>query len=663
LGFTQLKNRIIMGSMHTGLEELADGAQRLAAFYAERARGGVALMVTGGIAPNEEGRLADHGAKLTVNDEVQQHRVITQAVHAAGGAICMQILHTGRYAFHKKLVAPSPIQAPINIYSPAELTGEQVERQIADFIRCARLAGEAGYDGVEIMGSEGYLINQFIVRHTNHRSDEWGGSYENRIRFPLAIARGIREAVGFRFIIIYRISLMDLIENGSSWEEVLLLARQMEAAGVTMLNTGIGWHEARIPTIAANVPRAAFTFATAKLKTEVKIPVIASNRINTPETAEAVLAAGQADLISMARPLLADGDFMIKAERSQALRINSCIACNQACLDHIFAGKIASCLVNPRACHETELNLLPTERPRDVAVVGAGPAGLAFAVAAAQRGHKVTVYEAADRIGGQLNLAMAIPGKQEFHETLRYFRVQLEELGVAVNKNFRATGELLRAAGHEAVILASGTVPRRPQIEGIDHPCVVGYIDLLTGKRTVGRRVAVIGAGGIGFDTALFLSQDEGVEPDHSREHFLQTWGVDEQLMHRGGLLPPPPSPPGGRQIYLLQRKAGKMGAGLSKTTGWIHRLQLQRRQVQMLNGVTYRRIDDDGLHILRREEELLLPVDNVVICAGQEPERELVDDLKACGLPVHLIGGAHTAAELDAKRAIDQAVRLAAVL
>ncbi len=664
LGFTRLSNRMVMGSMHTGLEDLPGGEQRLAAFYAERARGRVALIVTGGIAPNEEGRLTEHGAKLTEATEVKRHRVITEAVHAEGSKICMQILHTGRYAFHKKLVAPSPVQAPINIYTPAELGTGQVRRQIDDFVRCAVLAGEAGYDGVEIMGSEGYLINQFIVRHTNRRDDEWGGSYENRIRFPLEIIERTRKAVGPEFILMYRLSLLDLIEEGSSWEEVVLLARLLERAGVTLINSGIGWHEARIPTIAASVPRAAFTWATARLKPSVTVPLITSNRINTPETAEAVLASGAADLVSMARPLLADPDFISKAETGRSHLINTCIACNQACLDHIFTGRIASCLVNPRACHETELNLSAAVHPRRIAVVGAGPAGLAFAVTAAQRGHQVVLYEQADRIGGQLNLAVQIPGKQEFLETLRYYQRQIERLGVAVRLNTCATAEQLGDGGFEAVIVATGIVPRLPRIPGVDHPCVMSYLDLLTRRRTAGPCVAIIGAGGIGFDVALYLtceSPDEGLD----QMAFMQTWGIDTTLSHRGGLLPPQERRPAvsGRRVYLLQRKNKKVGAGLSKTTGWIHRLQLARRNVTMLNAVAYEKIDDHGLHIRRRDEAMLLRVDNVILCAGQEPLRGLADALQQRGVPVHVIGGADQALELDAKRAIDQGVRLAAAL
>ena len=663
LGFTSLKNRVLMGSMHTGLEELADGPERLSAFYAERARGGVALIVTGGIAPNEEGRLADHSAKLTNETEMQRHRIITRAVHDEGAKICLQILHTGRYAFHKQLVAPSPVQAPINIFKPAELTASQIEKQIDDFARCARLAREAGYDGVEIMGSEGYLINQFIVRHTNHRTDAWGGAYENRIRFPLEIVRRTRQAVGNDFILIYRLSMLDLIKDGSTWEEVELLAQSMQQAGASILNTGIGWHEARIPTIAMSVPRAAFTWVTRRLKGKVSIPLITSNRINAPEVAEAVLTQGQADMVSMARPLLADADFVSKAQTGRSHLINTCIACNQACLDHIFSGRIASCLVNPRACHETELVFTPAQRPCKLAVVGAGPAGLAFAVSAAQRGHQVVLYEQADRIGGQLNLAVQIPGKEEFRETLRYFHQQIDRLGIEVRLNTKASGRLLRSQGYDSVIIATGIVPRRVTIPGHDHPSVLSYIDVLLHKKPVGPSAAVIGAGGIGFDTAIFLTH-QGASVSLDPDAFLHAWGIDPQLEKPGGLNPQGPQPEGAaRQVYLLQRKAAKVGAGLSKTTGWIHRTHLKHQKVVMLNGVTYERVDDQGLHIRREGKPMLLAVDNVIICAGQEPLRELADELAGGPLPVHIIGGADVAAELDAKRAIDQAVRLAAVI
>ncbi len=661
LGFTSLKNRVLMGSMHTGLEELPDGRDRMAAFYAERARGGVALMVTGGIAPNEAGGVADQSATMTTDKDVREHRVITRAVHAEGGKICLQILHTGRYAFHKKLVAPSAIQAPINIFKPKALTSEEIEIQINDFVRCARLAQEAEYDGVEIMGSEGYLINQFIVQHTNHRRDRWGGTYEKRIRFPLEIVRRTRKVVGPAFIIIFRLSLLDLIQKGSTWEEVVILARRLESAGVTMINSGIGWHEARIPTIAAMVPRAAFSWVTAKLKEEVKTPLITSNRINTPEVAEKVLMDNQADMISMARPLLADPEFVSKAATGRPNLINTCIACNQACLDHIFSGQIASCLVNPRAGYETELVYTHTDFPKKIAVVGAGPAGLSFAVTASQRGHEVTLFEKADDIGGQLNIAIQIPGKQEFKETLRYYRQQIALLGTTLHLNTAVDADLLTKQNFDAVVVATGITPRRIDIPGIDHPCVLSYIDVLWHKKPVGQKVAIIGAGGIGFDTAVFLThEDSATETDPNA--FLEAWGIDSLHRYPGGLKPEGPQPTKSpRQVYLLQRKGSKVGAKLGRTTGWIHRTQLRQKEVSMLNAVAYERIDDDGLHIKRRNKKRVMGVDNVVICAGQDPNRDLADALADSGLQVHVIGGADVAAELDAKRAIDQGARLAA--
>lgn len=661
LGFTTLKNRVLMGSMHTGLEELPNGDERMAAFYAERARGGAALIVTGGIAPNVEGCLADLSAKMTTEEEARQHQIITRTVHDEGSKICMQILHTGRYAFHKNVVAPSSIKAPINLFKPKELNAEEIEKQINDFVRCALLAREAGYDGVEIIGSEGYLINQFIVRHTNHRRDQWGGTYEKRIRFPLEIIRRTRKAVGPAFIIIFRLSLLDLIENGSTWEEVVLLARRLERAGVTMINGGIGWHEARVPTIAAMVPRAAFTWATAKLKQEVSTPVITSNRINTPEVADQVLADNEADMISMARPLLADPEFVNKATTGRTQLINTCVACNQACLDHIFTGRIVSCLVNPRAGNETELMIKPTDYPQKIAVVGAGPAGLSFAVTAAQRGHQVVLFEKAYDIGGQLNIALQIPGKQEFEETLRYFRHQINYLGVQVHLNTKADARLLTGDEFNIVVVATGITPRRIEIPGIDHPCVLSYVDVLWHKKPVGRKVAIIGAGGIGFDTAVYLTHGESLSATN-RQAFLEEWGIDPHLKHPGGLMPEGPrfcKPD--RELYLLQRKGSKVGASLGRTTGWIHRTQLRQKAVTMLNSVSYECIDDQGLHIMRRDKRMVLSVDNVVICAGQEPNRRVADALAGSGMPVHVIGGADVAAELDAKRAIDQGVRLAA--
>jgi 2,4-dienoyl-CoA reductase (NADPH2) len=661
LGFTTLKNRVLMGSMHTGLEELPGGPKRLAAFYAQRARGDVALIVTGGIAPNASGCLAEHSARLTDATQMTAHRSITRAVQDEGGKICLQILHAGRYALHKQLVAPSPVQAPINIFKPRELADDEIEQQIDDFVRCASLARQAGYDGVEIMGSEGYLINQFITAPTNQRQDRWGGAYDNRIRFALEIVTRTRQAVGPDFIIIFRLSMLDLIADGSTWDEVVHLARLLASSGVTIINTGIGWHEARIPTIAAVVPRAAFTWVTARLKQEISIPLITSNRINTPEIAEEVLASGQADMISMARPLLADPDFVCKAATGRAHQINTCIACNQACLDHIFTGQVASCLVNPRACHETELNFPRTTAPRKIAVVGAGPAGLSFAVTAAQRGHEVVLYEQQDIIGGQLNIAVQIPGKLEFKETLRYYDRQLSLLGVDVRLATRATADHLRSAGYDVIVVAAGIEPRRVEIPGWDHPCVLSYVDVLVHKKTVGGKVALVGAGGIGFDIAVYLTHGDR-DPSTNPDEFFNEWGIDPLLHHPGGLNPAGPRPAKAlRDVYLLQRKGGKVGAGLSKTTGWIHRTQLARKGVTMLNGVTYERIDDHGLHIVRQDKKMLLAVNNVVICAGQQPLRLLADELEGCGPPVYLIGGADVAAELDAKRAIDQGARLAA--
>jgi 2,4-dienoyl-CoA reductase (NADPH2) len=661
LGFTTLKNRVLMGSMHTGLEEAPNGYERLAAYYAERARGGVALMVTGGVAPNPEGCVAPGAAMLVDEDEARKHHAVTEAVHGAGGKIALQILHTGRYGFHQDIVAPSALRAPINRIKPNELTEPGIESQIADFVRCATLAKMAGYDGVEIMGSEGYFINQFIAPQTNQRTDRWGGSFENRIRLPVTVVERVRKAVDTDFIIIYRLSMLDLVQEGSTWNEILLLARAIEAAGVTLINTGIGWHEARIPTIAAMVPRAAFTWVTAKLRSTVSVPLITSNRINTPETAEDVLARGDADMISMARPFLADAAFVRKAAEGRGDEINTCIACNQACLDHIFQLKIATCLVNPRACRETELEIAPTKSPKKIAVVGSGPAGLSFAVTAASRGHNVTLFERKDRVGGQLNMARCIPGKEEFNETLRYFRRQMELTGVNQRLNTTVTAEGLLRQGFEEVVLAAGISPRTPGIKGVDHPKVLSYIDVLEKKKAVGMKVAIIGAGGIGFDVAHYLSH---TEPGPDGGGFMDQWGIDRDIRNRGGLLPEPPAMPRPmREIHLMQRKPGKVGQTLGKTTGWILRLTLKQRKVKMLNGVTYRKIDDQGLHITHREKDIILDVDNVVICAGQEPLRELLPELEAAGITTHLIGGVEKAAELDAQRAIDQGVRLGAAI
>ncbi|MEV5987755.1 NADPH-dependent 2,4-dienoyl-CoA reductase [Streptomyces sp. NPDC052051] len=659
LGFTTLPNRVLMGSMHVGLEEADGGFERMAAFYAERARGGVGLIVTGGIAPNDAGRPYEGGAKLTTEAEAEQHSVITEAVHRAGGRIALQILHFGRYAYHQNLVAPSALQAPISPFVPHALTDAEVEQTIEDYVRAARLARRAGYDGVEIMGSEGYLINEFIAPRTNRREDRWGGSYENRMRFPVEIVRRVREAVGEDFVIVYRLSMLDLVPDGSSFEEVLTLAKAVEAAGATIINTGIGWHEARIPTIATSVPRGAYAWVTKKVMGAVSVPLVTVNRINTPELAEELLAEGCADMVSLARPMLADPDFVAKAAAGRPEAINTCIGCNQACLDHTFSGKITSCLVNPRACHETELVLSPTRSRKRVAVVGAGPAGLACAVTAAERGHDVTLYDAADAVGGQLNVARKVPGKQEFDETLRYFRTQLAERGVDVRLNTRVTAADL--ADHDEIVVATGVTPRTPEIPGVDHPSVLGYLDVLRDGAPVGRRVAVLGAGGIGFDVAAYLT-DPGDRASQDPAVYFRHWGVDLDYRAPGGLTAPEPaaSP---RTVHLLQRKTSKVGAGLGKTTGWIHRTELRHRGVTMVPGVRYDRIDDAGLHLTVDGVSQVLEVDTIVLCTGQEPRRDLYEELLAAGRTPHLIGGADVAAELDAKRAIKQGTELAAAL
>ncbi|WP_372399971.1 NADPH-dependent 2,4-dienoyl-CoA reductase [Azospirillum sp. HJ39] len=668
LGFTVLKNRVLMGSMHTGLEDRRRHFPRLAAYFAERARGGAGLMVTGGFAPNVEGWLSPFGSTLARHGTARAHRVVTDAVHAEGGRIVLQILHAGRYAHSPLSVAPSRIKSPITPFTPRALTARGVERQIRAYVRCAELAREAGYDGVEVMGSEGYLINQFLVTHTNRRTDRWGGTYENRMRFPVEILSRMREAVGRDFIIVYRLSMLDLIPDGSSWEEVVQLAQAVERAGATIINTGIGWHEARVPTIATSVPRANFAWVTGKLKQAVSIPLCTTNRINTPEMADAAIGDGLADMVSMARPFLADPDFVAKAAAGRAETINTCIACNQACLDHVFSGRTASCLVNPRACHETELTIVPAATRRRVAVVGAGPAGLACATTAAERGHEVHLFEAADEIGGQFNMAKRIPGKEEFAETLRYFRHRLAETGVALHLGRRVSPAELTGGGFDAVVLATGVVPRDPKIPGQEHPKVLTYIDVLRGARPVGRRVAVVGAGGIGFDMAEFLAHgEEGPSPSLDPALWRAEWGVADPADARGGVAGIRPRPaPATREIVLLQRKATKPGAGLGKSTGWIHRAQLKMKNIQALAGVNYERIDDDGLTISfgeARERVQTLAVDSIVLCTGQEPLRELQAPLEAAGIAVHLIGGADVAAELDAKRAIDQGTRLAAAL
>ncbi|MHA3892284.1 FAD-dependent oxidoreductase [Acinetobacter sp. GXMZU3951] len=663
LGFTTLKNRVLMGSMHVGLEEAPGGYDRMAAFYAERAKGGVGLIVTGGISPNDHGLTFQGGSKLDTREEAEHHKVITQAVHDAGGKIALQILHTGRYSYQKDIVAPSAIQAPINPSRPKELSSAEVQQTIDDFVNCAKLAQYAGYDGVEIMGSEGYLINEFIAARTNHRDDEWGGSYEKRIRFPIEIVKRTREAVGENFIIIYRLSMLDLVEGGSSLDEVIHLAKEIEKAGATIINTGIGWHEARIPTIATKVPRAAFTWVTKKLKGSVKLPLVTSNRINTPEMAEHVLASGDADIVSMARPMLADPEFVVKAEQGRSDEINTCIGCNQACLDHIFSMKIATCLVNPRACYETELIFKEVNQPKNIAVIGAGPAGLSFATYAAERGHNVTLFEASNQIGGQFNIAKTVPGKEEFYETLRYFKRKIELLQpkIKLQLNHKATYEELSQANFDDIVVATGVTPRELSFEGIDHPKVLSYIEVLKERKPVGKRVAVIGAGGIGFDTSEYLSH-EGESGSLNPQKFYDEWGIDTAYSNVGGLKQPDVEA-SEREIFLLQRKPTTVGAGLGKTTGWIHRTGLKNRNVQMIAGASYEKVDDQGLHIIVNEKPMLLEVDHVVVCAGQEPFTAMFDQLKAEGKTVHLIGGAKEAGELDAKRAIRQGAELAAAI
>lgn len=659
LGFCTLPNRVLMGSMHTGLEDRSRDYPKLAAYFRERAEGGVGLMVTGGVAPNLVGWLKPFAAKLSWPWETHKHRIVTRAVHEAGGRICLQILHAGRYGYHPLTVSASALQAPINPFKPRALGSRGVERQIRAFVHCARLAREAGYDGVEVMGSEGYLINQFLSARTNRRKDAWGGTPEKRMRFAVEIVRRIREACGPDFILIYRLSMLELVPEGSAWDEIVMQAKAIEAAGATIINTGIGWHEARVPTIATSVPRAAFTGVTAKLRPHVRVPLVATNRINMPEVAERVLAEGQADMVSMARPLLADPRWVAKARSGLRDQINTCIACNQACLDHAFENKTASCLVNPRACAETELVYRPVTVPKRVAVVGAGPAGLACASVAAQRGHRVDLFEAATEIGGQFNLAKRIPGKEEFQETLRYFGGELLRHGVNVQLGTRATADALANGRYDEIVVATGISPRRINFPGVDHTKVCSYLDILRGRVTAGPRVAIIGAGGIGFDVAEFLVQDPP-SPTLDPVRWRAEWGVRPDFDGPGGLAPPQPEP-SPRQVWLLQRSPGKPGQRLGKTTGWIHRASLKAKQVQMLGGVEYLGVDDDGLRIRLGQEEQILAVDTVVICAGQEPSRALADELAARGMRPHLIGGADVAAELDAKRAIAQGSRLAA--
>ncbi|KIP80740.1 2,4-dienoyl-CoA reductase [Stenotrophomonas maltophilia] len=659
LGFTQLRNRILMGSMHTGLEDRARDFPRLAAYFAERAEGGVGLIVTGGFAPNVVGWLKPFGGKLSWPWEVRPHRQLTAAAHQHGAKICLQLLHAGRYAYHPLSVAPSKLKAPINPFTPRALSSRGVDRHIADYARSARLARDAGYDGVEVMGSEGYLINEFVAPRTNTRTDQWGGDAAQRMRFAVEIVRRIREACGPDFIIIYRLSLVDLVSDGSNWQEIVAQAQAIEAAGATLINTGIGWHEARIPTIATSVPRAAFAGVTAKLKPHVGVPLVATNRINMPDVAERILASGGADMVSLARPLLADPQWANKARAGRPERINTCIACNQACLDHVFENKLASCLVNPRAAHETELVYRPTASPRRIAVVGAGPAGLACATVAAERGHHVTLFDANDEIGGQFNVARRIPGKEEFHETLRYFRHKLEDTGVQLRLGTRVFADAL--AGFDEVVLATGILPRKVDFPGAGHAKVVDYLDVLLGRVTVGPRAAIIGAGGIGFDVGEFLSH-AGPSPSLDTASWMAEWGVDPSFEARGALARPVivPSP---RKLWLLQRSAGRPGAKLGKTTGWIHRATLKAKGVTQLGGVEYLGVDDAGLHIRVEGVEQLLDVDHVVICAGQESNRSLHAELAAAGISAQLIGGADVAAELDAKRAIDQGSRVAAAL
>ncbi|GGW44437.1 NADPH-dependent 2,4-dienoyl-CoA reductase [Arenibacter certesii] len=663
LGFTTLKNRIIMGSMHTGLEEEKNGFERIANYYAERAKGGVGLIVSGGIAPNVQGWTGPFAARMSTKKHVKHHKIITDAVHKEGGKICMQILHAGRYGYHPFAVAPSAIKSPISPFKPFRLKPSGIKRTIRDFVNSAKLSKLAGYDGVEIMGSEGYLINQFIVERTNKRKDTYGGSYENRMRLPIELVKQTREAVGKEFIIIYRLSMLDLVEKGSSWEEVVALGKEIEIAGATIINTGIGWHEARIPTIATSVPRAAFTWVTKKMKEELSIPLVTSNRINMPETAEKILAEGHADLISMARPFLADSEWVNKAAENKSDEINTCIACNQACLDHVFERKVASCLVNPRACHETELNYLPTEKKKNIAVVGAGPAGLAAATIAAQRGHHVTLFDADKEIGGQFNMAKQIPGKEEFYETIRYFKKQLILQEVTVKLNKMVDAQDLKMGNFDEVIVATGIKPRTPKIEGMDHPMVLSYIDVLKHKKPVGKRVAVIGAGGIGFDVSEYLAH-EGESPSLHIDAWLKEWGIDKTMKARSGIegitAEIDPSP---REIFMFKRSKGKFGANLGKTTGWIHRSTLKKKKVQFINNVQYTKIDDDGLHYVQNGSQNVLSVDNVIICAGQLPHAALVAPLEEIGLKVHVVEGADVAVELDAKRAIDQASRLAATI
>jgi 2,4-dienoyl-CoA reductase (NADPH2) len=660
LGFTQLPNRVLMGSMHIGLEEEPEGFEKLAQFYAERAAGGVGLIVTGGVAPNRAGWVMPFAARMTKKKHAKEHRAITDAVHQNGGKICMQILHTGRYGYHPLLVAPSSLRSRINPFRPRALTAWGIKKTIKDYANSAYMAQQGGYDGIEIMGSEGYLINQFLCPKTNKRKDEWGGTFENRARFAIETVKAIREKVGIEFIIIFRLSMLDLIDDGHKWDEVVWLAKQLEQIGVNLINTGIGWHESKIPTIATMVPRAAFTWVTEKLKGEVSIPLITTNRINTPEIAESVLADGHADMVSMARPFLADPEFVNKAAAGKADEINTCIACNQACLDHVFKKQRASCLVNPRAGYETELNFPPTTNPKKLAVIGAGPAGLAFSTHAAERGHEVTLFDDKDIIGGQFNYAKQVPGKEEFYETLRYFGKRIEQTGVVLTLGQRQTAQMIADGGFDEVILASGINPRDIGLKGTDHPKTMSYLDVLRDHKTVGESVAIIGAGGIGFDVAEYLLAKPGLVNDI--DAWLESWGVDKSYQTRGALKDPSHVEIK-RKVYLLQRKSSNVGSGLGKTTGWVHRKSLRSHGVEMIPGVSYKEVNDQGLHIEVNGEPRVLDVDNVIICAGQVPNRELQQDLTSLGLTVHLIGGADVASELDAKRAIRQGSELASTI
>ena len=662
LGFTTLKNRILMGSMHTSLEEAKNGFEKLASFYAERAAGGVGLIVTGGISPSIEGWLKPFSARMTKKKHAMEHRIITDAVHNAGGKICMQILHPGRYGYHPFIVAPSAIKSPISPFKPRKMSPGKIKKTIWDYVKSSYLAREAGYDGVEIMGSEGYLINQFIASHTNKRKDSWGGEYENRIRFPVEIVKKVRDAVGPDFIIIYRLSMLDLIKDGSNWDEAVLLAKEIEKAGASIINTGIGWHEARIPTIATMVPRAGFTWVTKKMKGEVKIPLVTTNRINMPKIAEEVLAHGDADMVSMARPFLADPEFVNKAEEGRADEINTCIGCNQGCLDRVFKNQRVTCLVNPRACYETELNYQPPKKKKKIAVIGAGAAGLAFSSVAAGRGHDVTLYEKDSKIGGQLILAAMIPGKEEFHEMIRYYKRSLELNGVELKLKANVKTDELKKKGYDEVFIATGINPRSPKIDGVDHKMVLSYIDVLQHRKKVGKRVAIIGASATGFDVAEFLCHD-GESSSLNKAAFMKEWGIDRKNEVRGGIAgikaEPEPSP---REIYLLQRSKGKVGAKLGKTTGWIHRTMLKNKNVKMINSAQYDKIDDAGLHItISGKEKRSLEVDNIILCAGQVSEKSLYEPLKEAGINVHLMGSAFTAKDMDAEVAINQACRLAA--